>query len=396
MIIVDNSLILPDELERRQLFHLLKKYSSWTMWNRIKEFFKKWEAVAEESVRQADNAGLFPARFIPPDYTTPDGVIEDTGQSSIHYSDYARIVEDYALMDEGVRRLGQGDKRVFTYDEANGCFVKAGMVLDYWLRIESKLEDREMGWEEKTPLTKEFFEAAGELAVAWGEFTRNIIENRYEDVPAPLSYALWEAVFLSRLPYPDPLPELPEIYDEVTIATGEAIPCTGIWEPMDGDSRAGTMNYLHGGAYAPQAEQNFLNQANRDYGFGWRYVDVIWRLIWRDDRYEDGKIPEEEKSYIFLNPPPPGTEQIIYCDPTGYINKHGIEHPFLDRKRPPWGRCDGGGQCPKEGWWTSHAAPDRIGRRYFKQGETMPNFPLSTWGATIWYLEDPWGERQKK
>jgi hypothetical protein len=270
------------------------------------------------------------------------------------------------------------------------------MDLSYWLRIEGKLEDREMGWEEKTPLTKEFFEAAGELAVARSECSE-IIEERDPDRPAPKRYGLWEAVFLSRLPYPNPLPELPEIYKEVTIATGDDIPFSGIWEPMKDGKLGGAMNYLHGGSYAPTYRETNLLPSDRDYGFKAHTVNTVWRLIWRDDRYEDGKIPEEEKSYIFLYPPQTDfLKEEHQLNPLQYIRKHDIEHPFLDRKRPPWGRCDGGGQCPKEGWWTSHAAPDRIGRRYFKQGEIMPNFPHSTWGATIWYLEDPWGERQKK
>ncbi|OMO15796.1 Imm72 family immunity protein, partial [Xanthomonas oryzae] len=33
--------------------------------------------------------------------------------------------------------------------------------------------------------------------------------------------------------------------------------------------------------------------------------DVVWRLIWRDDRYEDGTIPDEEAGYVFIQPDDP-------------------------------------------------------------------------------------------
>ena len=46
-------------------------------------------------------------------------------------------------------------------------------------------------------------------------------------------------------------------------------------------------------------------------------------------------------------------------------------------------RCEGGKACPQEGnWWTPAADP---GTGYFKKGDVMPNYPASTYGATIWY-----------
>jgi Domain of unknown function (DUF1911) len=42
-----------------------------------------------------------------------------------------------------------------------------------------------------------------------------------------------------------------------------------------------------------------------------------------------------------------------------------------------------GQPCPKAGYWFSPAQQNS--RRYFKQGELMPEFKGSSWGATIWY-----------
>lgn len=45
-------------------------------------------------------------------------------------------------------------------------------------------------------------------------------------------------------------------------------------------------------------------------------------------------------------------------------------------------RCPGGQPCPKSGWWHTPAAKDS--RRYFNQGDTMPNIEGSVYGDTYW------------
>ncbi|MBP4046411.1 type VI immunity family protein [Chromobacterium violaceum] len=51
----------------------------------------------------------------------------------------------------------------------------------------------------------------------------------------------------------------------------------------------------------------------------------------------------------------------------------------------PSGRCDAGQPCPQSGFWWTPAKQDAA--RYFEQGEVMPDFPSSKYGATIWYLD---------
>lgn len=57
----------------------------------------------------------------------------------------------------------------------------------------------------------------------------------------------------------------------------------------------------------------------------------------------------------------------------------------LDRSRM---RVEGGQPCPKAGYWTTPAQQDS--RRFFQEGEIMPTFEHSTYGATIWQ----WSEEQ--
>lgn len=49
------------------------------------------------------------------------------------------------------------------------------------------------------------------------------------------------------------------------------------------------------------------------------------------------------------------------------------------------GRAAANTACPRAGWWWTPA--QFASRREFAQGETMPNFPNSRYGATIWYWD---------
>ncbi|AOY02387.1 hypothetical protein BJP62_15895 [Jeongeupia sp. USM3] len=51
-------------------------------------------------------------------------------------------------------------------------------------------------------------------------------------------------------------------------------------------------------------------------------------------------------------------------------------------------RCESERPCPRSGYWATPAKEDS--RRAFERGEIMPDFPGSTYGATIWY----WDENQ--
>jgi Immunity protein 72 len=116
------------------------------------------------------------------------------------------------------------------------------------------------------------------------------------------------------------LPPVPRAPRDVLVPTGRLIPCYGIWEPVrlgrgvgtydtpkgvpyelgpsreiDGRALDGCMNYLHGDFAAPTIE--FDGDAPRNDG-----RPTTWRLVWRDDRYGDARIPAEESHYVFVQP----------------------------------------------------------------------------------------------
>ncbi|AAW77219.1 hypothetical protein BRN76_20095 [Xanthomonas oryzae pv. oryzae] len=286
-------LLLPNELERRQMFHQLKKQSSFTAWNRLFELYQAWADVTERSVREADSKGWL-------------------DESGISESDYVGILKGLAHQEEGVRRLRKGDKRVFKFD-ANGEFVMAYRIVSHWHQMVWRIEMRENGInEEMTPLWDEFCYRLREMGNLTSDIWGNIIEGRYFEDAAPSVYGKWFKENVSRMQFPEVIPDVPNPVENTLIATGTRIPCSGIWEPVDAPKPKkfslfskpevpkgflpyiGALNYLHEGSPAPQAGQIFVDKSID--------IDVVWRLIWRDDRYEDGTIPDEEAEYVFMKP----------------------------------------------------------------------------------------------
>ncbi|MDR2092785.1 MAG: immunity 71 family protein [Azoarcus sp.] len=371
----DRDILIPNELEERQIFHLLKKGSSWTRWNRQLGYYQRWAEITENSVREADNNNLLA-----------------THKSDILYEHYVNILKGLATFEEGVNRLRKGDKRVFLYSEDYAFFVRALSPINYWLTFLSKINCGDYRWAEKTPYREEFFKALDDLCHA-GETAGFSGEPRDPDTPASLRYHLWHAVFLSRLPYPDPLPELPKRpKKDAIVATGERVPCSGIWEPLDmeEDQLFGVMNYLHGETKAPTFRQTFIDHTEERFGYNEDIINVRWRLIWRDDRYEDGTIPEEEKDYIFVRPVPEGAEDPFGTDGLEYIKKHHLPHPFLAGARRKTDRVEGGEPCPRDGYWWSPA--NKSQGRIFRKGEIMPIITSREYAESYWL----WGGEMEK
>lgn len=352
-----DAIMLPSELERRQIFYWLKRVSSYTAWNRILGYFQAWADIAENSVREAvnkgwivtfddegkANGGLLVTRTIEP-FDSISGIdangnpiparqerftyTEYTG-TSISESDYRFILKGLAHMDEGVHRLRKGDKRVFQYN-ANGEFVMGSRPADAWGTTLYRIEyDGAAIDYEHTPHWSEFKAALETLNDVMRECWQFIIESRDPRDLAPNIYWTWLVDKLKSMTFPTSLPEVPDPDDNTLIPTGKIIPVTGIWEPVIAPKPAmslfkqappptgpfplnGCMNYLHGGSPAPAVKQA---NANGDGGFE---QAVTWRLLWRDDRYEDGTLPDEEAGYVFQEPhttlPTPVTDATTRSD----------------------------------------------------------------------------------
>jgi hypothetical protein len=356
-----SAVMLPGEQERRQIFYWLKQVSSWTAWNRILSYYKSWKEISEASAREASKRGW-------------------ENRSGIPESDYRLILKGFAHFDEGVRRLRIGDKRVFKYD-ANGEFVMAERPEDHWSTMLWRLDlgESEIDYD-RTPYWQEFKRILTELNQAWGECSLVIIETDDPTDPATNVYGDWLINQLSKMTFPAQLGDVPDPFDDIFIKTGSTIPCSGIWEPVEVPppkgfnlfsspvkpkgpfAITGCMNYLHGGSPAPQALQTKI-------GGGGLKESVIWRLLWKDERYTNGLIPPEEADYVFLMPEPPAE-----------ADSHLERSPELRLVY-----ADSGDPAPQGGrWLVEHDIHASIN---IQKGEPLPRHQ----GESVrWVLADTW------
>nr|GEU80231.1 hypothetical protein [Tanacetum cinerariifolium] len=204
---------------------------------------------------------------------------------------------------EGVIRLSTGDKRIFKFDE-HGEFEMASRVMSHWIQMLQRISLGENALDPHTPMWPDFCEKLLTLASAWGECGPYILEPRYFEDPALVFYGPWLESELKTISFPQFLAEIPDPIEDMFVRTGEITLHSGIWEPVripkssllsliNGNPKPqppfeieGTMNYLHGGSKAPQVK---VKSGAKSIIF-----DTTWRLIWRDERYKDGEIPEEE------------------------------------------------------------------------------------------------------
>lgn len=285
-------IMLPSDFERKQIFYWLKKVSSVTAWRRIFEYYKIWANATENSLRKADEEGW-------------------GNETSLPQSEYALILKCLAHCEEGTNRLSKGDKRVFKFD-ANGEFAMAQRMLSHWTQMLYRIALGESRINENTPFWSEFCDAVSSLGQAWGECGVQILEPNYLDEPARTLYGDWLKAELKILPFPGELAPVPDPTNNTFVRTTDYTPCSGIWEPIEAAKPSilnlltgapkpqspfkvvGAMNYLHGGSKAPKITVETATD-NID-------LDTTWRLLWRDDRYIDGTIPEEEVYYKFNKP----------------------------------------------------------------------------------------------
>ncbi len=284
--------IPPNEHVRQQIFHMLQRISSYTAWNRILGYYQRWADTAEASLKIASDKGW----------------LEKT---SIPESDYIEILKDLAQFEEGVRALGQGDKRVFQFN-AHGKFTIGLRIFGYWEKLLRYIASGDNDVDElHTPLWQDFVNIFNEFGDAISECSPDIKERRWLDTPSQTFYNEWLENALSKMTFPDPLPPVPDPRPHRLVASGRTIPFSGIWEPVDVPAPSpwslfkktqtpngplpidGTMAYLHGGSAAPNRD-DLINPQDG--------TPVTWRLLWKDDRYLDGHIPEEEKDYVFYLP----------------------------------------------------------------------------------------------
>jgi Immunity protein 71/Immunity protein 72 len=302
------SVLTPTPLERRKIFYHLQKCSSYTAWSRILPYYQAWANVLEKSVAEAADKSTFES----PAYLKTQELVF--------------VLKGLSTFEKCLSLLRRGDKSLFRHDGAT-CLAVASRPLDFWSEIWGRGEAfaEAMNNPNLVPYWDEILTAYTSTSHTWGEIGVHIQDTSDTHDTAP--FALWEEgrhFFFNNRAYKNPfnddvmppyhfpanLPEVPDLEEVVLIGYGDSVPCSGIWEPVKADvpkrklvslfskpdmpsgpfEVVGSMNYLHEHSTAPHI------------GEGREPIPTTWRLLWKDDRYTDGTIPEEENDYIFNEP----------------------------------------------------------------------------------------------
>lgn len=152
---------------------------------------------------------------------------------------------------------------------------------------------------------------------------------------------------------PDRIP-LYELDPTVVIRPGDKVPECGLYLPDVDNACAQFLDFSR--SSLENEPEIWVRQGLTQDQYGWwvdeqDVVPSTWTLIRR--------VPDR-----FIAVPPEG---------------------FYPKNKPSSGRVESGHPCPQAGTWWTPAKPDA--RRAFAQGEVMPDFPNSRYGATIWYRE---------
>ena len=367
------------EEERRKVFWLLKKYSSYTGWNELAQAYYAFADAWMEAMRLAD--------------------FEDDEVEEWHNGHAKHILNGSIAFETGLALLKRGERTVFLRGH-DRSFTAWGELAQgaYQLNFIKKIMDPEEYIFDWMKNQDEVIAANESLQdIRFGQ--ESVLERMGKNV-APK--APWNALAtlhpVYQLPmhdpkhmnFPETLAPVP-IGSTITVETDSKVSFYGIYEPEWGEMAStktgllgklkttftgqeksipskptlvgpddefpppqrrehiGCMNYLLAGTSAPFYK-------DEEHG---PVLPVTWRLIWKDTRYLDGTIPAEEGEY--LAPVSTNADR-----EAGQVSQSNVP---------------AGQPCPEAGWWFTPAQASS--RRYFKQGETMPSLG-SDYGQTFW------------
>lgn len=309
----------PAPRDREALFWWLKRNTSYTAWKDNARLWADFTNEFEAWLRKQD----------------------DPSAGDVQTLKYA--LDTQLAYERGLQRLRIGDRSVFDVHSSEG-----------WLaRLSQSLIARRLEWV-----------GPADVMARLGGFPVSTVVANYvaDDAAAAVDhFSLYEKMgfpegaarrLLDALPFDATLPE-PRW--EVVFAPGKRAPMDGIYEMIDAAGHiVGTMRYCIRGEATPDDEDlEFGPQA------GERSDLFVWRLLWEDVRYKDGRIPDEESVYLL-----PG-------DAASTIAPAALEKL----------RCDSSQPCPRSGWWSTPAGAGA--RRHFERGDSMPAL-AGDYGRTIW------------
>ena len=348
------------EDDRRKVFWLLKKYSSYTAWEALAEAYYRFADAYVEAIRLVD-------------HSKADALDEES------FADEAKSILDGRIgFEKGLPRLKAGDRSVWRRN-SRGALSEGGNQIYFIAQILNE-RDYVLDWmKNKAEVQNKHLELKSRNR-GLGAVTERI------QVGDSAALGRTDAFdpFWGPYNFPTTLQEVPDA-TAIVVDTGTEVLVDGIYEPEWGEIESlagsgllgkiklalvgkpsliepaaevigprrehiGCMNYLLANTLAPTYRDGELDKP-------W---PVTWRMVWKDERYLDGSIPPEEAEYLAPVVVPASTRL----------------------------RCEANQPCPREGWWLTPARENS--RRLFKQGELMPEVG-GDYGATVWQ----WDEQQE-
>ena len=314
------------EDDRKRIFWLLKRKTSYTAWKRVADRWDDFAVVFKKQVVEEPHA---------------PGLMGGTSWEP-HYPE---IVKAQVFYEKALANLLHGDRSCFLYNEL-GYFRDAANLTDSWY-----MDLVNNGYQGDHFLDGKYVDELKQLMIRYSDARRSggYLQPKIAEIPAE-AWGDIQRPELLDLPCPNPPPKVPEPERELTVRTGDEIPVFGIYEPQIKD---GYMSYLWAGVPAPSiwgtdGHYAVMNSHN-----------VTWRLIWEDTRYQEdhpvyGRIPPEEASYFPADKP----ATVATAQPATVMGDMLIS--------------DTGQTCPKTGLWSIAERLDVT--LSVDQGTEMPQF----------------------
>ncbi len=254
-----------------------------------------------------------------------------TDRVAAHRSNLASFHGYEAAFTDGIEKLRHRDSRGYAeiYD---GCFFRDWIL---GRQVDFGLEHQDIGWQ--------FYPNPPEGIYAWAVVAANMCAYvdktlrglwafpdaaRPNDDRARASDVLFPPI-ASIAPAPKPR--------GISIKTGQRVPVSGIWMPA---LPSGAPNYLWEGNDAWEGKragkrldyskvESEIDPQEPYTTYEYASEPTTWTLFWEDDRYKDGKIPDEEAAYLDATTEPPPWPPVV---PPGGAK---LKPPIFRKKRKP-------------------------------------------------------------
>lgn len=352
------------EVDCRRVFDSLKQTTSYTAWKRCRDRYAVFVELMERQCKEEPvgrltgkpfedykrdveswvAAGEFPRAAL--------NTIHDVYKTEWTQTVYSSVLEGLVFYDKGLERLRQGDRTVFLFNGA-GVFWDAVNTAEHQRVL--YVDGGPKGGDGMVYYGK--YVQAMKAALVWSVenlgFSAYGLQNRSA---TPCSSVYWKpGRTLVRTPEEQAedalLPPIPYCPHDVQVRSGEPVPVSGIYQAQVVD---GSMDYMAAGQPALR------------YGEGVYYAGdfvggepVTWKLVWADDRYADGVVPDDEAPMF---PPQTAPDFVALWEDVEYED----ERPKEDRRVT----ARTGQIAPYSGIWA--AMDDLHGRVHWPKGKPLP------------------------